>query len=116
VAKARQVQHKPEREKAKGRELVEAKKEIKQLKRQVSRLQKTVRKMEESRGVEIQLEEESPEPTLAQGTAQPVELANEPKCSNCGSGALVSFRPPNSSRTLIVCKDCKHKTRNVDSL
>jgi hypothetical protein len=110
MAKAnRQVQHRPERESARGKELAAARKEIRQLKRLVSRLQKTIRKLEDERGIEVTLEESSPEPTIADTETKtlPVEVAAEdPKCGKCGSTDLTKFVTP-GGKTLIACRSCK---------
>lgn len=110
ATQARQGQHKPERDGAKGRELTAAKQEIKQLKRQVSRLQKTIRKLEEQRGIDITIEEESP-PQSSRGESKPVVLDGQDKCADCGSTELVKFKIPGKSVVLTVCKTCKHKSR-----
>lgn len=99
---ARQIQHRPEREGAKGRELSEAKKEIKQLKRQVSRLQKLLQKAEEIRGVPIEEEEEDFK--VRSEAIKPIEE----QCGKCGAASWVSFTTP-SGKTFKACKVCKGK-------
>ncbi len=103
----RQAQHRPEREKAKGRELSEARKEIKQLKRQVSRLQKTIRKMEDERGVTAEIEEASPDPTPADPKAVVLESEKRDQDTcGCGANVWVTFTTP-GGKVLRSCKNCK---------
>jgi hypothetical protein len=109
MAKQRQVQHRPDREKARGRELAEANKEIRQLKRLVSRQQKTIRKMENERGITVELEEASPEPTTPRGEPQPVVLESQrddDSCSKCGGTVWTTFTTP-GGKTIKGCKNCK---------
>lgn len=105
----RQTQNKHEREKAKGREVTEAKREIKQLKRMVTRLQKTIAKMEQQRGVVIELLEESPEPTLGKKQIEvAIETEDPNRCLNCGNTTFTSFTTP-MGKVLKGCRNCKER-------
>jgi hypothetical protein len=107
MAKVRQVQHRPERETARGRELAEARREIKQLKRLVARLQKTIKRIEEQRSVQAEASPESlAEAEVAASVPVAIEQSDKDKCLDCGSTSLVRFMTP-GGKELIFCKNCK---------
>lgn len=108
MSKQRQVQHRPDREPARGRELSEARKEIRQLKRLVARQQKTIRKLEDERGgAEVELIDSNPEP-VKQG--EPVLVVTEPaqaaETCRCGATNWATFTTP-SGTILKACRTCK---------
>lgn len=103
--KGRQTQHRPERENARGKELADARREVKQLKRLVSRQQKTIERMSSERGIAVALAEASPEPALA--TVEVViEKKDDDRCPHCGSNAIGTFTTPGGKK-LTRCKNCK---------
>lgn len=95
LQKVHQAPHKDRREKAKGRELAEAKKEIHQLKRTVARLTKQIAKLLDERG-----EREEPN-----GNDE-IELVkvHTLRCASCDSINVKTLKMP--TFTLWVCKDC----------
>jgi formylmethanofuran dehydrogenase subunit E len=84
--------HRPKREEAKTREVVDLKRENHQLKRAVKRLEKEIRKRAE-------VEEE---------VAEPEPLAPQEVCPECESNLkLITVGPV----TLKVCHQCKWRTK-----
>lgn len=94
---ARQTKNKAAREAARGKELTEAKKQIKILKREVTRLRKLVEKLGDS------LIEESPEesPTPVAPRAAPEK--NSDKC--CNNPDPIRLGP------MLICRSCKTKQK-----
>jgi hypothetical protein len=96
-------------EASQGRELHEARREIKSLRKLVGRLQKTIQKYERERGIMLVLEEADPEPAAPEAERAPVPdpepVVRCPKCGGSGDN-LSAFRTP-GGKTLIRCKVCR---------
>lgn len=91
---SRQVQHRPERDAARGRELAALRKENQQLKRQVARLQKQVDRLQAAR------------PEAEDGQQPTLEISgSKTQLCSCG-GTFGRITLPNG-KVLVACKSCK---------
>lgn len=96
----RRIQHKPQRDAAKAKELADLKQENKHLKRQISRLRRQIEKLQ---GIES---EGPPEEEMA---PEPKSLAEEENidskyCPNC-KHSLIEIKTP--TKVLVGCANCK---------
>ena len=98
------TQHRPDRDRARNKEIQDLRSENQQLKKQVRRLQKQLTKFEGMRAdAEAEVEAED-----ALAEAEPlVEEVDPDACVRCGSTDITLLKTP--TKVLKCCKACKHR-------
>lgn len=99
------TQHRQQRE-TEAKEKADLKRENKALRKQLTRLRRQIQKLVETHQVAEQEAVETQEAIAVKETGNPTG-----GCEKCGSFNLARVTIP--SGTLVACKDCKHRKKEV---